>query len=64
LANQSFQILNAAGNALVQLGDPRGVAVLEEALKKVNPASQFRGTLNNFLQRLKTKVNPAKPQPK
>jgi aminopeptidase N len=64
LDNQNFQILNAAGNALVQLGDPRGVAVFEEALKKVGPASQFRGTLNNFLQRLKTKVNPAKPQPK
>jgi aminopeptidase N len=64
LEHQNSQILNPAGNALVQLGDPRGVAVFEEALKKVGPASQFRGTLNNFLQRLKTKVNPVKPPPK
>lgn len=61
LANQNFQITNAAGNALVQLGDPRGVAVLEEAQKKAGPGSQFGGLLGNSLQRLKAKLNSGKP---
>jgi hypothetical protein len=64
IENQNFQILTAAGNGLVQLGDPRGVAVIEEAIKKAGPGSQFTGTLTNALQRLKTKVNSTKPQPK
>jgi aminopeptidase N len=64
IENQNFQILTAAGNGLVQLGDARGVAIIEEAIKKAGPGSQFTGTLNNALQRLKTKVNSTKPQPK
>ena len=62
--NQNFQILNAAANALVQLGDPRGVPLFEETLKKLGPESQMRGLLANALQRLKTKLNSSKPSPK
>jgi aminopeptidase N len=50
----NFQLTNAAGEALVTLGDPRGVAVMEEAIKKTNNP-QFQGFIRQFLQRLRQK---------
>jgi aminopeptidase N len=57
----NFGLVSSAANALVALGDPRGVAVLDEAIKKTGPSSQLTGALTNFQQRLKAKLAPAKP---
>jgi aminopeptidase N len=64
LENQNFQLLNAAANAIVQLGDPRGVTALEDLAKKTGTSSAFRASLTNFAQRLKTKLNSGKPEVK
>ena len=64
IEHRNFQVFNGAANALVQLGDPRGVAVFEEALKKLAPESQFRGLLANSIQRLKAKQTSNKPAAK
>ena len=61
LEMQSFQLLGSSANALVSLGDERGLGVFDEALKKAGPASQFKATLTNAQQRLKTKLAAAKP---
>jgi HEAT repeat protein len=64
LENQNFQLLNAAANAIVQLGDPRGVTALEDLAKKAGTSAAFRASLTNFAQRLKTKLNSGKPEVK
>jgi aminopeptidase N len=51
----NFQLSNAAGEALVSLGDARGVEVLEEAIKKSNN-QQFKGFIRQFQQRLRQKA--------
>jgi aminopeptidase N len=61
LETQSFQLVGSSANALVSLGDERGFVVFDEALKKAGPASQFKATLTNAQQRLKTKLTAAKP---
>ncbi|HYX30283.1 MAG TPA: HEAT repeat domain-containing protein, partial [Pyrinomonadaceae bacterium] len=61
IERSSFQIVATAANALVLLGDPRGVDVFEAAIKKAGPKSQFAATLTNFEQRLKAKLTPPKP---
>jgi aminopeptidase N len=61
---RSFTLLFGAGNGLVQLGDPRGVAAFEEAVKKAGSNTQYASTLANFSQRLKTKLNPGKSENK
>ena len=57
----NFGLFSGAAGALVALGDPRGVAVFDDAIKKAGPSSQFGGSLANFQQRLKAKLAPAKP---
>jgi len=61
LETQSFQLVASSAAALVSLGDARGLGVFDEALKKAGPASQFKATLTNSQQRLKTKLAAAKP---
>ena len=58
---RNFQLLFGAGNALVQLGDERGVSAFDDLIKKAGPSSQFTATLNNFETRLKAKLTAAKP---
>ncbi|HYY95034.1 MAG TPA: hypothetical protein VE713_10985, partial [Pyrinomonadaceae bacterium] len=50
-----FQLAGAAGNALVELGDPRGVEVFEQA-RKAAASPRFDGLLNQMEQRLKEKA--------
>ena len=57
----NFGLFQSAANALVTLGDQRGVAIFDEALKKAGPSSQFTQTLKNLQQRLKANLAPAKP---
>jgi hypothetical protein len=52
----NFSLISAAANALVALGDARGMGVFDEALKKASPTSQLRGLLTNAQQRLKVKL--------
>ena len=51
----NFALSNAAGEALVKLGDPRGVEAIEEAIKKTNNP-QFQGFIRQFQQRLRQKT--------
>jgi hypothetical protein len=53
--------LTNAANALVLLGDERGVSTFDELIKKAGPSSQFTATLINFETRLKAKLTAAKP---
>jgi aminopeptidase N len=62
LETQSFQLVGSSAAALVSLGDERGLGVFDEALKKAGPSSQFTGNLTNSKQRLKTKLEAAKPK--
>ncbi|MDT4895795.1 MAG: aminopeptidase [Acidobacteriota bacterium] len=48
----NFPMSNAAGEALVKLGDPRGVDVIEQAIKKANNP-QMQGFIRQFQQRLR-----------
>jgi aminopeptidase N len=58
-----FQLAGAAGNALVELGDPRGVEVFEQA-RKAAASPRFDGLLNQMEQRLKQKAQqPAAQKP-
>lgn len=57
----NFGLAISAANALVTLGDARGVAIFDEAIKKAGPSSQLTGALTNFQQRLKAKLASAKP---
>jgi aminopeptidase N len=60
VATSNFQLLAAAGNALVTLGDPRGVDVFEEVRKGAdNP--QLQGFIMQMEERLKKKLQPAGP---
>jgi len=61
LERTNFGLVSTAANALVTLGDARGVAIFDEALKKAGPSPQFRAALTNYQQRLKAKLAPAKP---
>jgi len=61
---RNFFLINGAGNALLVLGDERGLNILDEAIKKAGASSQFAPTLTNFRQRLKTKVDAARQPPK
>jgi aminopeptidase N len=61
--NRNFTLLASAANGLVLLGDERGLKAFEE-LRKKSPSSQFAATVNNFEQRLKTKLAAAKPATK
>ncbi|MFN2578455.1 MAG: M1 family aminopeptidase [Pyrinomonadaceae bacterium] len=53
---QNFQLLLGAADALVLLGDERGVSAFDQLIKKAGPSSQFTATLINFETRLKTKL--------
>jgi aminopeptidase N len=53
----NFPVGSAAGEALVKLGDPRGVEVIEQAIKKVN-STQIQGFIKQYQQRLQQALKP------
>ncbi|PYS52675.1 MAG: hypothetical protein DMF68_01010, partial [Acidobacteria bacterium] len=57
-SRQDFQIAAASGDALVKLGDPRGIEILEQGVKSAN-SPQFQGFLRQFQQRLRQAAQPA-----
>jgi aminopeptidase N len=54
-STSNFQLSNAAGEALVKLGDPRGAEAVEQAIKKAQ-SPQFQGFIRQFLERLRPKA--------
>lgn len=58
----NFQLGNSAGEALVKLGDPRGIDVIEQAIKKTE-GSQIQGFIRQFQQRLRQSMQPSAPKP-
>lgn len=57
-----FPIAAASGDALVKLGDPRGIEIIEQAVKASN-SPQFQGFIKQFQDRLRQAAQPA-AQPK
>ena len=57
---RSFQLISAAGEAMVALGDERGVTMLEELAKKANDSPQLASVLSGYQSRLKAKLASTK----
>ncbi len=62
VATFNFQLGNSAGEALVKLGDPRGIDVIEQAVKKSNNP-QLQGFIRQFQERLRQSMQPAAQKP-
>ncbi|HYJ47433.1 MAG TPA: M1 family aminopeptidase, partial [Pyrinomonadaceae bacterium] len=61
-ATFDFQLGSAAGEALVQLGDPRGIEVIEQGLKNVK-SQQIQGFFRQFQQRLREAAQSGQQKP-
>ncbi len=62
VATFNFQLGNSAGEALVKLGDPRGIDVIEQAIKRSNNP-QLQGFIRQFQDRLRQSMQPAAQKP-
>ena len=58
---RSFQLISAAGEALVALGDEHALATLEDLAKRATDSPQLASVLSSYSSRLKAKVASAKP---
>jgi len=61
LERRSFQLVTAAGEALVNLGDERGLASLDEFAKRVAGSPQLAPLIGSYQSRLKAKLASTKP---
>ncbi len=61
LDNRNLLLLLGASEAMVSLGDERGVALFRELAKKA-PTPQMAATLSGYEARMLTKLAPAKPK--
>jgi aminopeptidase N len=60
-----FGLMTAAADALVSLGDPKGLAVFDDILKRAGDVPQLAGALGQFRERLRqSAVGPANTPPK
>jgi HEAT repeat protein len=60
---RSFNLLASEADALVALGDERGLAFLEQLSKKPGTPPQVVETLSRYEARLRAKLAPSKPKP-
>jgi aminopeptidase N len=60
---RNFQLLGAAADALVALGDERGLALFEELKKKTGISPQIASAISGYESRLRARLAPAKPNP-
>jgi aminopeptidase N len=60
---RSFNLLASEADALVALGDERGLALFQELGKKAGVSPQFAATLSGYEGRLRTKLAPNQPKP-
>ncbi len=58
--SRNFAMVSGAANALVALGDERGLGVFEELRKKAANSPQIVGAISNYETRLRAKLTPAK----
>jgi aminopeptidase N len=57
---RSFQLISAAGEAMVALGDERAVTTLEELAKKASDSPQLAFVISSYQSRLKAKLASTK----
>lgn len=60
LDRRSFQLISAAGEAMVALGDERGVTTLEELAKKAGDSPQLASVISSYQSRLKARLAATK----
>jgi hypothetical protein len=58
---QSTDLVNSAGEALVGLGDQRGLATFQELARRANGSPQLASALTSYEARLRAKIGTAKP---
>ena len=58
--SRNFAMVSGAANALVTLGDERGLGAFEELRKKAANSPQIVAAISNFETRLRVKLAPAK----
>jgi aminopeptidase N len=58
---RNFGLFSGAAEALVSLGDERGLALFQELSKKAGTSPQMVGAMMGFETRLRAKLAPAKP---
>lgn len=61
LEKRNFGLLFGAAEAMVSLGDERGLAVFQELGKKTGTSRQIISAISGFETRLRAKLAPAKP---
>jgi aminopeptidase N len=62
LERSDFNLVFASGEALVALGDPRGLTLFEDLAKQAEARPQIHGLIRNFQDQLKKKIE-TKPKP-
>jgi aminopeptidase N len=58
---RNFGMFLGAGEAIVNLGDQRGLALFQELSKKAGTSPQMVGAMSGFENRLRAKLAPPKP---
>jgi len=58
---RNFGLFLGAGEAIVNLGDQRGLALFQELSKKAGTPPQMVGAMSGFENRLRAKLAPPKP---
>jgi aminopeptidase N len=58
---RNFALFLGAGEAIVNLGDQRGLALFQELSKKVGTPPPMVGAMSGFENRLRAKLAPSKP---
>jgi hypothetical protein len=61
LEKRNFGLFSGAGEAMVSLGDERGLALFQELSKKTGASPQMIGVMSGFENRLRAKLAPSKP---
>ena len=61
LERRNFALFSGAAEAIVSLGDERGLAVFQQLSKNAGTPPRFVSALSGFEGRLRAKVNPPKP---
>jgi HEAT repeat protein len=60
LERRSFQLISAAGEAMVALGDERAVSTLEEVAKRAGDSPQLASVISSYQSRLKARLASTK----
>jgi len=60
LERRSFQLISAAGEAMIALGDERAISTLEELAKKAADSPQLAMVISSYQSRLKARLSSTK----